>query len=69
MCGRVGHDVPACGTYRIAEEGLRIRLNLVGDHDGEVEGLSDTEELVEMAVQSLLSFAKGLSPDIFAAEV
>ena len=69
MCGRVSHDVPACGAHRVAEEGLRVGLDLVGDNYCEVEGLSDAEELVEMAVQTLLSFAEGLSTNIFAAEV
>src|SRR5712664_3303996 len=27
MRGRVSHDVPTCGTYRITEEGLRIGLD------------------------------------------
>ena len=65
----VGHDVSACGAHRIAEERLRIGLDLIGDDDCEVEGLSDAEELVEMTVQTLLSFAEGLSTNIFAAEV
>src|SRR3989441_2685824 len=69
MCGCVGHDVSACGAHRVAEEGLRISLHLIGDYDCEVEGLSDTEELVEMAVQTLLSLAEGLSTNIFAAAV
>src|SRR2546425_7957208 len=69
MGGCVANNVTACGAQRVEEEGLRISLHLIGDYDCEVEGLSDTEELVEMAVQTLLSFAEGFSADIFAAEV
>ena len=46
MCGRVCHDVSACGTHRVAEEGLRIGLDLVCYDNREVEGLGDAEELV-----------------------
>ena len=69
MRGCVGHDVPACGPHRIAEEGLRISLHLVGDDDCEVKRLSYPEEFVEMAVQALLAFAERFSTNMFAAEV
>lgn len=65
----VSKDVSSRRPSGVPEESLGIRLDLIGQDYGQVQCLSDPCELVQMRVESLLTFTKILSTNVFASEV
>jgi len=65
----VSKYVSSCRPDWVSEESLRVRLDLVGQDDGQVQRLSDSCELVQVRVEFLLALTKVLSTNVFAPEV
>jgi len=69
MCRGMSEDVSSCRPNGVSEESLRVRLDLVGQDDGQVQCLADPCKLMQVCVESLLTLAKILSTNVFASEV
>ena len=65
----MSEDVSSCRPSGVSEESLRVRLDLVGQDDGQVQCLGDPRKLMQMCVKFLLTLAKILSTNVFAPEM
>ena len=65
----VAEDVAADGLGRVAEVGVGVRRDLVGDEDARVEQVADAHQVVEVLVELLLAFGEFAAADVLGAEV
>ena len=65
----VSEDVSSCWPSGVSEESLRVRLDLVGQDDGQIQCLGDPCKLMQMCIKFLLALAKIFSTNVFAPEM
>ena len=69
MGRRMSENVSSRRPDGVSEESLRIRLDLVGQDDSQIQCLSDPCKFMQVRVESLLTFTEILSTNVFAPKV
>jgi len=63
----VGDHIASCWPGGVAEEGVWLGLHLVGDDNGDVEDLGQSQEAVDHLVEALLAVREGAPSHVLGA--